>query len=273
MSDLPRLKDDDDLAGMLLRSADGDAPPPKSRAAISAGIGLSSALGKGTAAMPAATAGKTTIAAKLAGGVALKVTAALVVVGTAIGAHHVITRGDDRAAGLPPRLPAAVIEPRAAREPAKAEPAAEVAAPATAIAVAAPAAPIAVTEQPHAEAAPHALPSSPQVQHAVAAEPSQPPPATPAPASTLREESQILDAALVALRDRDSGGALAALDRYDQRFPAGVLAPEAAVARIDATLLAGDVAKARTLAARFLADHPDSPAAPRVRARMAELPR
>ena len=60
-------------------------------------------------------------------------------------------------------------------------------------------------------------------------------------------ESRLLAGALAALRqDQEPRRALRVLDEYDQRFPAGVLAPEAAAARIDALLAAGQ--KGRALA-------------------------
>jgi hypothetical protein len=53
-------------------------------------------------------------------------------------------------------------------------------------------------------------------------------------------ESELLQRALEKLRrDHDGAGALRALDDYRARFPSGVLASEAAVARIDALLLLG----------------------------------
>ena len=53
-------------------------------------------------------------------------------------------------------------------------------------------------------------------------------------------ESRLLAGALQDLRQRhDAQAALAALDDYERRFPAGVLAPQAAAARIDALLALG----------------------------------
>jgi hypothetical protein len=60
-------------------------------------------------------------------------------------------------------------------------------------------------------------------------------------------ESRLLADALAALRqDQEPQRALRLLDEYDRRFSAGVLAPEAAVARIDALLALGQ--KGRALA-------------------------
>jgi hypothetical protein len=76
------------------------------------------------------------------------------------------------------------------------------------------------------------------------AEPSAPSDVTP-PAfssvgqspSALAEESRLVTAALRKLRQDDDGrGALAILDEHDARFAAGDLAPEAALARIEALI-------------------------------------
>jgi hypothetical protein len=56
----------------------------------------------------------------------------------------------------------------------------------------------------------------------------------------LAQESTLLREALQSLRhDDDARGALDTLDEYDQRFPFGVLRPNAALVRIDATLALG----------------------------------
>jgi hypothetical protein len=71
-----------------------------------------------------------------------------------------------------------------------------------------------------------------------------PTPATPAtptvaatPESSARAESRLLDAAMARLHHGGDGdGALAILDDYRAKFPAGVLAPEADAVRVDALL-------------------------------------
>lgn len=77
------------------------------------------------------------------------------------------------------------------------------------------------------------------------------PPATPR-AAQLAEESQFLSRALVRLRQaRDTDGALAELERYAQRFPAGILEHEALSVRVDALLLAGRAAEAQATLSRL----------------------
>jgi tetratricopeptide (TPR) repeat protein len=60
------------------------------------------------------------------------------------------------------------------------------------------------------------------------------------PPGPLAEETRLLERALTGLRrDRDGAATLAALDRYRSTFPAGLLRPEAARARVDALFLLG----------------------------------
>ena len=117
---------------------------------------------------------------------------------------------------------------------------------------------------------PTKAPEPPRV--ALPAKTPEPPHASPARPPTLSDEVGLLDAALAALRARDPRRALAALDTYDARFPAGKLAPEAMVARIEATHAVGNAGRTRELAAKFLATHARSPLAQRVREIVRSLP-
>lgn len=128
-----------------------------------------------------------------------------------------------------------------------------------------------------AEAPTHAPP--PEASSAPPAEVAPiPTPATAAPASprvaptssearraTLADEVAALDAARAALASRDGAGALRALDRYAADFPRGFLGQEATVLRVEALAARGDRAAAADLARRFVAAHPSSPMADRVR--------
>jgi hypothetical protein len=71
-----------------------------------------------------------------------------------------------------------------------------------------------------------------------------------------------------ALVDADRpADALAALDAYDETFHrTGLLAQEAEALRIDALVRAGDRPDAEARASAFVASHPESPHAPRLRA-------
>jgi Outer membrane lipoprotein len=89
--------------------------------------------------------------------------------------------------------------------------------------------------------------------------------AQPAASSTLADEVAALQVARTALAAHDPNGAIVALDRYKSRFPAGKLGPEATFLRIDALNQRGDRAAAAAMGDRFLAAHPRSPYADRVR--------
>jgi hypothetical protein len=82
----------------------------------------------------------------------------------------------------------------------------------------------------------------------------------------LGEQVTALDRARRALGDGDSAAALRQLDEYESRFARGALVEEAEVLRVEALLAANDRAAAARVGARFLAAHPSSPHADRVRA-------
>jgi hypothetical protein len=92
------------------------------------------------------------------------------------------------------------------------------------------------------------------------------PPRAEEPASqALGDQVAALNRARSSLAAGDATAALRALDDYDARFPDGVLAEEAAVMRIDALVAMGRREEASDLARRFIAAHPASPYASRVR--------
>ena len=89
--------------------------------------------------------------------------------------------------------------------------------------------------------------------------------AAPAP-SSLGEEIALFDRARTALDGGDANGALALVDTYERRFPSGAFAQEAEVLRVQALLRKGDRTGASRVGERFLAAHPTSPHAARIRA-------
>jgi hypothetical protein len=110
------------------------------------------------------------------------------------------------------------------------------------------------------------------------------PPVTPAPASTVRpataparasspasqpditREIESIDSARALIREGRTKEALAALDRYGAEQGKGkTLGVEATVLRIEALVRQGDRARANALASSFLAAHPKSPYASRIR--------
>jgi hypothetical protein len=99
-----------------------------------------------------------------------------------------------------------------------------------------------------------------------------PPPAAAAPpaadatdAPSLAREIAHIDSIRRLLAADRTRPALSALEEYERDFPRGVLHQEADVLRIEAHKRAGDKRRARVLAARFLADNPDSPHSAHVR--------
>jgi TolA-binding protein len=88
----------------------------------------------------------------------------------------------------------------------------------------------------------------------------------------LGEQVSAIDRARRTLGDGDAAGALRELDDYESRFPRGALGEEAEALRVEALLAEGDRAAAAKVGARFLAAHPASPHAARVRALLAQAP-
>jgi hypothetical protein len=88
---------------------------------------------------------------------------------------------------------------------------------------------------------------------------------TPEGSSTLGEEVTLLRRAQRTLREGDPAGSLALLDWMKERYPSGALAEERTVARVLALCSAGKDAQARGVAGRFLAKHPGSVHAARLR--------
>ncbi len=92
-----------------------------------------------------------------------------------------------------------------------------------------------------------------------------PPPRAPSSAELLRVELSRLDAARRELSSGRSERALQLLEAYDRATPRGALKLEAEVLRIDALSRSGRMDQARERAQRFLARHPNSVLAARVR--------
>ena len=82
--------------------------------------------------------------------------------------------------------------------------------------------------------------------------------------SSATTEVATLDEARTALAQGDAARALSTLEGYARRFPRGVLAPEAAVLRIEALVAAGDRPAATRTAQSFLRENPASPYAQRI---------
>ncbi len=89
--------------------------------------------------------------------------------------------------------------------------------------------------------------------------------------SDLDAEVAILDEVRAHLRQGAPARATSLLERYDARFPRGLLQPEAKVLQIEARAAAGDRAAAHDLARSFLVRHPNDPHADRIRELEAQL--
>jgi hypothetical protein len=83
--------------------------------------------------------------------------------------------------------------------------------------------------------------------------------------SSLEGEVAALDRARAALAAGDPARTIDLLDGYEQAFPKGALRQEATYLRIQAFSKSGQRGAARDLAARLLADHPESPHASQLR--------
>ncbi len=95
---------------------------------------------------------------------------------------------------------------------------------------------------------------------------SLPSPARPTRADTLADQIAAMDAIRSALASGSGGRALRLVDDYERRFPRGAFVEEAEALRVEAIAKSGDRAAASRAADRFLAAHPNSPHAARVRA-------
>jgi hypothetical protein len=85
------------------------------------------------------------------------------------------------------------------------------------------------------------------------------------PGDSLASQVAALDSARNLLAAGDASGCIVALDRLQRDYPRTPLAQEAVVLRVQALVASGRTSQARALAARFLAAHPDSPYATRLR--------
>lgn len=87
--------------------------------------------------------------------------------------------------------------------------------------------------------------------------------------SSLADEVAKLDRARIALDGNDPSKALREADEYIARYPHGTFVQEAEVLRVQALLAKGDRAGAERAGNQFLAAHPTSPHATRVRGLLA----
>lgn len=115
----------------------------------------------------------------------------------------------------------------------------------------------------HAEQRTPAPRSSPPAPSSASPEPA---PAAPAEVDPVLEEARLIRLAVRALHEHDPARALAWLEEHRARFPDGSLREERLATRILALCDAGQTSEARREASLFLASHPGSVQAARVRA-------
>jgi len=263
MTEPRRLKDEgDELERMLLGSAAADAPSAASRAAAMQALGLSTktpSKGSGPGSGPA---------------VSVPVSGATLAVIGAIGVGALVLilaawpAGDAPATRETPSVRAPIVsagmipaaDPTQSGRPGS---------PGTPVPVAEPVVvpPVSLIAPEVALEAPVPAARGPRRTADLAPAPSPDPASSPEPTApvSIGDELAIIDSARASIRASDASAALALLDDHDRRYPSGPLMPEAQVARIEALVRAGDLARATPLARRFLAQHPTSTAVRRVR--------
>jgi hypothetical protein len=242
---------------------DGDRPSRGDRTRVRKALSRTLAAGTFGAATTAAStaAGKTAAVSAAKGaslaGVAAKTIAGIALVGIAgagvwFGLHWTGAPAGDPADSAAPRLPE--ISPRLPDPPRPIPQEAPVN----------PSEPP-VAAMPHAAtAAPVPLPAPDRNRPArEAPEPTASRPTSPP--STLEAETRLLREAHDALQAGQPGRALDLLDQQSQAYAGGQLGEERAAARVLALCKAGRPAEAQAAATRFLAEHPHSPLADRVR--------
>jgi TolA-binding protein len=251
-----RLLDDGatELGRAALRSA-LDEPPPDhllertlATVAASAGI-LAASAGAAQAAAAATGASKA--------GVSSWVWFLAKCLGAGVGGGAVVVAAVELAAPPPPPAPTRGVESAAL-------------AAGTHAARGAFGAPAPAATEPSVVAPPPEEPAAVEGQTARGSAPGATAPSASAPGRAgIAAEIALLDAARTAQTSGNHARALSLLDQYATEFPAGGLAAEAEVLRIDVLAARGDRAVAAERARRFLQRHPNSPHAERLR-RIAE---
>jgi len=247
---LPPLEDD--FTRALLRSAEVDEPSSAAYTKVAAGLGVGTALGVGASLpVPAAVlagASGASAWARWSGTLAGKLTllgvsgALLLGAGVAFLRHRSTSRPlVARSALVVAPAPAVVVALQPAFEPSLA-----------AVASAAP--PL------HANADGRAAHALVRPARAVVRAGSS------STSSSLSEQVQSLDRARVALGSGDAGAALLEIAHYRKAWPRGVFLTEASVLEIEALAKRGERSLAAARAQAFVAAHPDSPQAERLRA-------
>jgi len=268
---LPPLEDE--FTRALLGSADADGPTPaayaKAAATLGVGVGIGASIPAAAAVTAAGAAGVARWSGSLSAKLFLGFSGALLVG----GAGALLARGPE---SVEPVSRASVVHVPAVTRPmgqsspvASPQPSRADARPVAPSLASAAASSVAVRPAGRGQASTMpalrpftAAPAARRTSHAASARVSAPASAD----SSLAEQVQSLDRARVALAGGDASSALGEIARYRAAWPSGVFLTEASVLEIEALAASGQRSRARARAADFVAAHPDSPQADRLRA-------
>ncbi len=238
-----------DLERRLLDAMAQEQAPPELRERVARGLGVSTAglgvAGSGTATSTGAAASKAAAGAG-SGSVALLPWIAAGLLGLVVVGGLVGTRAWKTSHRQQPALTAVVVSPTTATG---------------AAAVPAPADPVPMNTVPVDVVEPRTSAAAARSSHQLRA-------ATPA--TDLRDQTALVDAARAAVSSGAANRALELVRQYEEKYPAGAIRPEAAAIKIEALAKLGRGAEARTLAQRFMTDYGPGPLSDRV-ARIAGL--
>ncbi|HKO51048.1 MAG TPA: hypothetical protein VJV79_25240 [Polyangiaceae bacterium] len=263
---LPPLEDD--FSRALLGSADADGPSNAAYAKAAAALGLGVGLGVGASLpVPAAAAGVAGIA-RWSSSLGAKLVALGVSGGLLVGSGALL-RGGSPPSQVGVQTGSAPALSRAQRAIEPAQPAAN--SPATdrdltALPLVPPSVPASSAGQTSPPVAKRPFVAAQPARRVPHASPAHVSAARVSSASSLAEQVQSLDRARVALRAGDSSSALREIADYRAAWPNGVFLTEASVLEVEALAARGERSLAATRAADFVAAHPDSPQAGRLRA-------
>jgi hypothetical protein len=263
---MERLKDGEatDFERFLLDSAEDEAPSPELRNRVLAGLGVAAAAAAAASTGQSAASGALTGGAGGASGaggvglaaasgavkaVVLKVVLVLAAVGAGAGLAGVALRmvSDSPAARAPEPMPVVVEALPVVPGPSVEVPAAP---------------PEGITAAPPERVAPRRKARDVAMSPRASASVQEP---LPAKESTVASEVAALDRARSALSAGDPARTLSELVKYDAAFPNGALRQEKTMLEVRALLAAGQRQNARRRVDAFLAAHPDSAQAARLR--------
>lgn len=280
-SSLPPLEDE--FTRALLGSAESDGPSPaayaKAASTLGVGIGVGASLPAAAVVGAAGAAGIARWSSSLSAKLLLGVSGALVVGAGALFLHnqpakpelapsatraHAVARAIGAPGAVAPKSASPLPSPTRSGESSRAR-GGVVAAPASSPGTKSGALNSAATKpgQGAGSTAVRSAVASPLARRVVHVAPA---PARASGDSSLAEQVQSLDRARVALASGDSSSALGEIARYRATWPSGVFLTEASVLEIEALAARGERSRAQARAAEFVAAHPDSPQADRLRA-------